>query len=315
MFTPYYHQLLRKYHIAFGSLFKNLTLLRNDTTGTELQRVVIPIEYAARESWLARLRQDPDLDNQAAIVVPRLAYEMTAMRFDPARKLNSLNQRTSPSRDGSLNTVRRFFVGNPYILSFNLYAITRSVEDANQIIEQIAPTFTPDYSLLLRLLPSLGILDRTRIVHDAGSPQWSDTFETASFGTTREIILTFTFTMSATLYGPISAVPPKIIRHIMVDLYNIPNNAIMESSNYLLTDALDRLQCEDKTGRLLDEDSIVDLRAFARQARIDITPDPINAPPQKPVDSRTIITEYQDGQQYYSSLGMDGDVDVAPYGK
>lgn len=310
MFAPFYHQLLRKYHIAFGSLFKNLTLMRDDAQGHELQRFVVPIEYANREGWLTRLRQDPVQDNQAAIVLPRLAYEMTAMRMDPTRKLNSLNQRTSPSRDGALNTVRRYFVGMPYILTFNLYAITRSIEDANQITEQILPVFTPSYPLLIRLIPSLGILDRCRINMESGSPQWSDNFETTSFQTTREIVLTFTFNMSATFYGPVSAVPPAIIRHIMVDLYQVPADTVMEGPNFLLTDALDRLTLEDKRGRLIDEESIVDLRSFAHQARIDIVPDPLNAPPQKPVDSITTITEYTDGKQSYSSLGIDDYPDV-----
>lgn len=312
MFAPFYHEILRKYHIAFGSIFKNLTIVRDDATGDELQRMVLPIEYANREGWLTRLRQDPELNNQAAIVLPRLAFEMTSMRYDPSRKLNSLNQRISPGRDSAINTVRRYFVGTPYILTFNLYAITRSIEDANQITEQILPFFTPDYSLLLRLIPSLGILDRMRVVMDGGSPQWSDTYETANFTTTREIVLTFTFNVSANFYGPVSAVPPSIIRHIMVDLYNIPANSIMEGPSYFLTDSLHRILLEDKRGRLIDEDSIVDLRTFARQARIDIVPDPINALPQKPVDSTATITEYVDGKQAYSSLGIDDESDVLP---
>lgn len=312
MFAPFYHELLRKYHIAFGTIFKNLTIVRDDATGDELQRMVLPIEYANREGWLTRLRQDPDLNNQAAIVLPRLAFEMTSMRYDPSRKLNSLNQRTSPSRDGALNTVRRYFVGNPYILTFNLYAITRSIEDANQITEQIAPFFTPDYSMLIRLIPSLGILDRMRVVMDGGSPQWSDTYETASFPNTREIVLTWTFNVSANFYGPVSPVPPAIIRHIMVDLYDIPSNKIMEGPNYFVTDGLHRILLEDKRGRLIDEDSVVDLRAFARQARIDIVPDPINALPQKPVDSTTTITEYVDGKQTYVNIGIDDESDVPP---
>ena len=310
MFAPFYHELLRKYHIAFGTIFKNLTIVRDDALGDELQRIVLPIEYANREGWLTRLRQDPELNNTAAIVLPRLAFEMTSMRYDPTRKLNSLNQRTAPGRDAALNTVRRYFAGTPYILTFNLYAITRSIEDANQITEQILPFFTPDYSMLVRLIPSLGILDRMRVVMEGGSPQWSDTYETQNLPNTREIVLTFTFNVSANFYGPISPVPPSIIRHIMVDLYEIPSNKIMEGPNYLVTDALHRILLEDKRGRLIDEDSIVDLRSFARQARIDIVPDPINALPQKPVNSTTTITEYVDGKQAYVSLGIDDTPDV-----
>lgn len=312
MFAPFYHEILRKYHIAFGSIFKNLTVVRDDATGDELQRMVVPIEYANREGWLTRLREDPDLENEAAIVLPRLAFEMTGMRYDPLRKLNSLNARTRVSRDAALNTVRRYFASTPYILTFNVYAITRSIEDANQITEQILPFFTPDYSMLLRVIPSLGILDRMRIVMEGGSPQWSDTYETASFPNTREIVLTWTFNVSANFYGPVSAVPPSIIRHIMVDLYNIPSAAIMEGPNYLVTDALHRILLEDSRGRVIDEDSIVDLRTFARQARIEIVPDPIDALPQKPVNSTTTITEYVDGKQAYISLGIDDDVDVPP---
>lgn len=309
MFAPFYHELLRKYHIAFGSLFKNITLLRYDAAGTEKQRLVIPIEYSARESWLTRLRADPSLSGQKEIVVPRFGYEMTSLRYDASRKLNSLNQRTIPTASGALRTARRYFVGTPYVLTFNLYALTRSIEDANEITEQILPMFTPDYSLLLRLIPSLGILDRMRIVMD-GSPQSTDNYESEGFENTREIILTFTFNVSATFYGPVAHVPPSIIRHIMIDLYNIPNESVMEGPTYLLTDALDRLQLNGISGRLLDESSIIDLRDFARIARIDIVPDPIDALPQKPVGTTTTITNYTDGKQVDYFTGTDVDIDT-----
>lgn len=308
MFAPFYHELLRKYHIAFGSIFKNITLLRRDAVGDEQQRIVIPIEYSNRELWLTRLRQDPDLSLRRELVVPRLGYEMSSLRYDPSRKLNSLNQRLSPTRNASLTTARRYFVGTPYVLTFNLYAITRSIDDANSITEQILPIFTPDYSLLVRLLPSVGILDRMRIVLESGSPQWTDTYETAGTEDTREIILTFTFNVSATFYGPISPVSPSIIRHIMVDLYNIPSDSIIEGPRYMLTDALDRLQLENNTGRLLDESSIIDLRDFARVARLDVVPNPIDALPIKPVDTTAVVYEYQDGKQINPFSGEDVEI-------
>lgn len=310
MFAPFYHQLIRRYQIAFGSLFKSLTLVRDDAEGNEAQRFVVPLEYTARESWLARMRQDPNLDRRESVVVPRMAYEMTGMRYDPSRKLNTMNQRVLQSPNGAIRTARRYFVPTPYILSFSLYALTRNVEDANQITEQILPYFAPDYSLLLRLIPSLGILDRMKVLIDGSSPQWSDSYETAGYAETREIILTFNFSVSANLYGPISPVPASIIRHIMVDLYEVPHDTVFGSPNYFLTDELTRIQLEDATGRLIDEDSTVDIRSFARQARIDIVPNPLDAPPVKPVETTTTITEYVDGKQFYSSLGIDADIDV-----
>jgi len=313
MFAPFYHELLRKYHVAFGSVFKNITILRRETPdgeSEELQRIVVPIEYSARDAWLTRLRTDPDLANRKSVVLPRFGYEMTGLRYDAARKLNSLNQRLSPRRDLSPNTMRRYFTGTPYILTFNLYALTDAIEEANQIVEQIVPIFTPDYSLMLRLLPSLGILDRMRIVLD-GSPQWTDNYETAGFeGSSgyREIILTFSFNVSATFYGPVAAVDPKIIRHIMVDLYEIPNDVIIEEPAYIITDALERFKLENSTGRLLNESSQIDLRDFARQVRIDIKPNPLNAAPIKPVNVTTTITNYTDIKQADPFSGTDVEI-------
>lgn len=288
-FIPFYHQLLRKYHIAFGSLFKQVTLLRNDTSNAEMQRFVLPIEYSAQEPWLSRLRTDPNLTRKDEMVVPRLAYEMISMRSDPTRQLNSLQQRTRPL-PGSLGSMRRFFIGAPHVLNFNLYALTRSVDDANQIIEQIVPVFAATgYTLLLKLIPSVGILDRMRIVLDDNSPQIEDNYLETAFQSKREIVVTFNFNVFATLYGALATTPVNIIRKVIVDLYEVPTNSQLTGPIYYLTDALDRLMLESGTGLLLDEDTITTFRDAARLERMIIEPNPLDAPPRKPVETTTTI--------------------------
>ena len=289
MFTPFYHQLLRKYHIAFGSLFKSVTLLRNDSTGNESQRFVVPIEYAQREAWLTRLRSDPTIAQDVSNVVPRLAFEMTGLRYDNQRKLNGLLPRFRPT--GETNTMQRFFSGVPYILDFSLYALTRNVEDANGIVEQIIPYFSPDYSLLVKVLPSIGILDRMRILMN-GAPQWTDTYEQDGFVKTRDIIVTFTFSAYATFYGPLPTTPSNIIRKVIIDLYTVPYDKSLTPQSYLLTNNLDRLVLEDGSGYLLDELSDTDLRDLTQIERMVIEPDPLDAQPVKPVDYTTTITTY-----------------------
>lgn len=309
MFTPFYHQILRKYHIAFGSLFKELTLLRNDSAGDEAQRFVVPIEYAARDSWLARFRHDPDLTRKDQIRLPRLAFEMTGMHYDPTRKLNSLNTRFRPSYETGGQSLQRYFVGTPYVLNFSLYAITRSIEDANQIIEQIVPYFTPDYTLLLRLIPSAGIMDRMRIVLDPNTPTWTDSYETG-FENTREVVVTFNFSVTAMLYGPIAETPSDIIRKVIVDFYVTPDDAVLTGPLYFISDSLDRVLLEDETGHLIDESSTSDLREISRVSRMVIEPDPIDAAPVKPVDSTTVITDYDDGKVANPFTGEDEDLDI-----
>lgn len=291
-------------------MFKRVTVVRNDSTGRESQRILVPIEYSPRESWLDRLRADDDISSRVSEVLPRLAYEMTAMRYDGARKLNSLNQRIRPSLSGDRNAPQRFFAGTPYILTFSLYSLTRSIEDTNQIIEQVVPHFTPDYALLVNLLPSVGVIDRMRILMD-GAPQIIDTYEQDGFLKGRQITTTFTFNVAATLFGPIAALPATLIRKVLVDLYDAPYDALLTGPIRLLTESFGRLQLNDDSGYLLDESTVSDLRTLARISRIQIEPDPLDAAPVKPVDTTTTITNFADGKAYNPWTGVDVDIDVS----
>lgn len=305
-FPPFYYQQLRKYHIAFGSLFNDITLLRNDTSDSEVQRYVLPIEYSGQEPWLSRLRRDPDLTRKDEMTVPRLAYEMTTMRSDPTRQLNSLNRRVRPARDGSVRGAQKYFVGAPHILTFNLYALTRSIDDANQIIEQVVPVFAATgYTLLLRLIPSFGILDRMRIVLDDNSPTIEDNYLDTAFQSKREIVLTFTFNVSANLYGLLPTTPASIIRKVIVDFFDVPPNHALTGPIYYITDALDRILLEDESGRLVDEATVTSVKDLGRLERMVIEPNPIDAPPIKPVDTTTTITTYADGRRANPFTGLD----------
>jgi len=304
MFTPFYHQLLRRYQIAFGSLFNNLTLLRVNGALEEQERFTLPIEYASQEAWIARYHRDPDLNRRTEVTVPRLGYEMTGIRYDASRQLNSFNQRTRPRLDGVNNSVRRYFMPTPYVMSISLYALTRNLEDANQIAEQILPYFTPNYDLLVKLIPSMGILDRMRIVLD-GTPQWVDNYEETGLDSKRDVILTFNFNALINLYGPISTTPPAIIRKIFIDLYNAEPDMSLELPSYYLTDALDRLILESGDGRLIDESLVTSAQDIARVITMQITPNPLDAPPTKPVNATTTITEYANGTVTNVFTGQD----------
>ena len=304
--SPFYHQLLRRYTIAFGQMFANLTLLRYDAQGDEHNRFVVPLEYSAREAWLTRVRTDPDLDRGNAIVVPRMAFEMAGLRYEPTRKTNTLNKRlTLGSLPDGMSGLRKYFVGTPYVLTFNLYAITRSIDDANQIMEQIVTHFSPDQSVLVRAIPCAGIVDRMRIGLDPGSPTWVDTYEEAGLVSTREIVLTFTFSAAVNLFGPISTTPSNIIRTVIVDMHSASYGAVLMDPAYLLTDSLDRLTQESNVGRLLTEDDPSELRESSRISRMVIVPNPLDAQPPKPVDSTTTTTNYIDGYTVNPITGQD----------
>ena len=67
----FYHGTLRKYIIIIGTLFNEIVINRTDNNGNRVQDIKVPLAYGPRDKTIARLEQDPDLDREAAIVLPR----------------------------------------------------------------------------------------------------------------------------------------------------------------------------------------------------------------------------------------------------
>ena len=139
----FYHRTTRKLVVAFGTMFNNLKLYRYTKDGdTEIERVTVPLTYANKEKYYTRITQDPNLAKQTLIDLPRMAFEMVSITYDPLRKISNYNELFSPGQDGNkITTVR----AAPYNFAFDLNIYVRNVEDGSQLIEQILPYFTPVY--------------------------------------------------------------------------------------------------------------------------------------------------------------------------
>ena len=88
----FYHETIRKLVIAFGSLFNNIVLVRKNNSGVITQTMKVPLAYGPKQKFLARLRQDPNLDNKVSITLPRISFEIGALSYDPTRKLTRIQK-------------------------------------------------------------------------------------------------------------------------------------------------------------------------------------------------------------------------------
>ena len=81
--VTYGHGILRDYVVTFGTLFNNISIIRKDRTssGTQTRYVRVPLSYAPKERFIARLNQDPNLTRAVAITLPRMSFEMTTMNY------------------------------------------------------------------------------------------------------------------------------------------------------------------------------------------------------------------------------------------
>ena len=53
--TYYYHEIIRKTIIGFGTLFNNIRIKHYDVPGNLVQEMKVPLEYGPSQKYLARL--------------------------------------------------------------------------------------------------------------------------------------------------------------------------------------------------------------------------------------------------------------------
>ena len=207
----YYHGLIRRYVVAFGNMFSDIQVVRRKD-GNVVQRLAVPIQYGPRRKWLTRLDVDPDLDRPVAITLPRMGFEIVGFAYDPTRKLQ---RGTSQSHGTHTQTnLTRVFDPVPYNMTFLLTIMTRNDDDGCQIIEQILPYFSPEYTLTMRMLDDPDTLRSVPIV--IGGISYENSYD-GDVGAREVISWNVDFTVKGYFYGPVSR--SGIIRRTIVDLH------------------------------------------------------------------------------------------------
>ena len=91
--SSFYHRIIRKNVIAFGSVFNDIVLKRyQHNTFTEMERFKVPLSYAPKETFITKLLGDPNLQKSVQTLLPRMSFEMTSINYDASRKLSSFNE-------------------------------------------------------------------------------------------------------------------------------------------------------------------------------------------------------------------------------
>jgi hypothetical protein len=202
---PFYHGLTRKVIVAFGSLFSNIKIERADNNGEVQQTVVIPLAYAPKEKWLVRVEQDPTLDRHTYTILPRMSFEITGMNYDPLRKTNRMNKVTCYDNSVDPPVMKGMYSPVPYNIDISLYVLTKTQEDALQIVEQILPFFTPEFTLTVSQIPNMSVNLDIPIILNSVAVQ--DDYD-GDFQTRRFVTYTLNFTLKANFFGPVSATGP-----------------------------------------------------------------------------------------------------------
>ena len=209
--TYYYHEIIRKTIISFGTLFNDINIRHDNTDGSTFSELKVPLAYGPSQKFLARLEQQADLNKPVAITLPRMSFEMTSIQYDSARK-HGVTQSFKAS-DGT--NLKKVFMPVPYNIGFELNILAKLNDDALQIVEQILPFFQPSFNLTIDLVKAIGEKRDIPIILD--SMNFQDDYE-GDFATRRALIYTLGFTAKTYLFGPVPSSSEGLIKKVQVDL-------------------------------------------------------------------------------------------------
>ncbi len=226
--------IIPKMVYLFGTIFNDLQIPRMDTDGNTLRQLIrVPIIYSAKDKLLARLAGDPGLDRKPAIVLPMLSYEHVDMQYDNNRKLGSMNKYVVIDDDH--NKMKRQYTSVPYNFIFHLHVYAAHALDLNNIIEQILPFFTPEFTVRANLIPRMA---KTWDIPVAYTGIIKNDEYPGKVEDSRHLTSTLMFTVKGHLFGPIVTQP--VIKFANTNFYiPEPGHTIEEAIGE--TDPIDRV--------------------------------------------------------------------------
>jgi len=210
--SHFYHRIIRKMVVAFGTLFNDIRLVRYNKAGTvEIERITVPLQYAQKEKFYQRITQDPELTKEVQMTLPRMSFELTNITYDPLRKRNLFSESFSAESATTVKSLRT----TPYNFEFTLTIYVRNVEDGTQIVEQILPYFNPDYTMTIDFL---GLTDQKTDIPFILQDVNQNVEDVGGSDPIRMITWSLTFTAKGYMYGPI--VSRDIIRKVTANTFN-----------------------------------------------------------------------------------------------
>ena len=225
--THFYHEKTRKCVAIFGRLFNNIYVLRKSGGGGVISQVKVPLSYAPKAKYLDRIRENPDLveDTKVAIKLPRMSFEITSINYDTTRQLAKTAHFSTGTNPTTTVSRQKFNTAVPYVLGFQLNIYAKTQDDALQMVEQILPTFNPQYTLTIKPFATEYPTFLEDIPISIQGVDNNDDYEN-ELAARRTIIYTLSFEMRTAFYGAIPT--SKVIRKSVAKIYQ-PNVGYLDS--------------------------------------------------------------------------------------
>jgi len=285
--STFYHQTIRKYVAVFGTLFNDINIERKNSSGDVVERLKVPLAYGPKQKWLLAI-QDTTADRKVvATRTPRMGFSMTGISYDTARKLNTIGRNVKANTSSTTTSMVTMYNPVPYNFDFSLFILVKNAEDGTQILEQILPYFTPEFTVTVNTIPDMNIKADVPIL--LNSSDVADEYE-GDLSARRTITWTLSFTLKGFIYPNITS--GQVIKSIEVNFripggdkeIELPEFIIYEDStpdtrNYILLDGFDEGDSYRtfSRARIVNENTTDGVQDATIKSRYTVVPTPLSA--------------------------------------
>ena len=208
----FYNETIRKTVIAFGTLFNDIKIKKFGSDGKTISQIKVPIAYGPMQRFLARIEQQTNFDDNVAITLPRISFELTSYSYDPTRKASPITKFTG--KGSTKLKHKKIFLPVPYEIGFRLSFAAKLQDDSLQILEQILPHFQPSFSVTVNMLE--GVEEKRDIPFTLANVAFSDEYE-GDFSTRRFIQYDLDFIAKTYFYSEVPTDESGVIKKVQVD--------------------------------------------------------------------------------------------------
>jgi hypothetical protein len=285
--STFYHQTIRKYVAVFGTLFNDINIERKNSAGVIVERMKVPLAYGPKQKWLLAVQETSADRKVTATRTPRMGFAMTGVSYDSVRKLNTIGRNVAANTSSTATNMTTMYNPVPYNFDFQLFILVKNAEDGTQILEQILPFFTPEFTLTVNTIPAMDIKADVPILLNSASV--ADEYE-GDLSARRTITWTLDFTLKGFIYPNVTS--GQIIKSVEVN-FRIPGGdteietaefIIFEDStpdtiNYIILDGFDEGDSYRtfSRARIVNESTTDGVQDATIKSRVSIVPSPLSA--------------------------------------
>jgi hypothetical protein len=230
---PYYqHSQLRNLTIAVGTIFNSLFIRKMDDESNIVDEHRVPLSYSSKDRFLTKIKS---LNTSVNVqnFIPRIGFMMESMAYASDRQLSPHNKLDGNPRHGATGWAKaNTYTPSPYDVEYIVSIYTNTMDEALQIVEQIAPMFRPNFNVTVNEIPELEILRDIPVILNSVNidDNWSSNFDQ---GGLRSIVFDISLTARANLHPPVSKV--GIIETTFINFIPLSGSGDIEDEEIWMT--------------------------------------------------------------------------------